>query len=279
MAGSGLLATLLWDSPLLTPLKWITVLVHEMWHGGASMLAGAHLDRIVLHASESGETFVTGLTSATGFAIAVSSGYLGSTATGALLLNRGLSGRFERLTLFIFASVLFYMSFLFTEPGSLAYFTGMGWAALLILMAPLRTTARYTLIIIGTLFVWYCLYDMFDFARDIRKTDAGILAAYLEKTGRVSGGSETWICFIWLTSMLVLLFFILKPVLRKAPSPPAPVPVFEPNPQFPGAITPEVQEWFLMNGFDPEGRPLDPAGMELRETGPAGNEGNTIHSP
>ena len=111
---TGLLATLLWNYSFLYPLKLLIVLVHEMWHGMAALVAGANLDEIVINLHESGETRVSGLYSQSGFILSVSAGYIGSTLTGALLVNRGLMGSLERVTLLTLAFILSYMSILFT---------------------------------------------------------------------------------------------------------------------------------------------------------------------
>lgn len=274
VVGTGLLATLFWQHEWLLPVKLLSVLIHESWHGITALLSGALLDRIQIDFSESGETLVSGLRFAPGFVLSVSAGYPGSALTGAILLARGLVGRWERVTLGAFSASLLYMSYLFTEPGSLAFYTGFGWAVGLGLLGLLgRVSARLALLVFGTILVWYAFFDLFDFARDVRRTDAGILAAYAlandwpftRDLSPVALANS--ISILWSLTMIVLTALILRPVFMEliAPAPAPPPPPADPlPPPFPGEVTPEVQEWLLRHGFGLDGRPLPP---ELLEPG------------
>ena len=252
------------------------VLVHEMWHGLTTLLFGAGLEEIIITWGESGETVVNNLEGSVAFLMAVSAGYLGSTLTGAILLNRGLSGKYERLTLLVFAGLVLYISLLFTRVGELAFGVGMAWSLVLFIPAlASRFLSRIVLIVLGTLFVWYCLFDMFDFTRDIRQTDAGILAIYAAGQGWVENKApgdlsalSYSVSIIWCLTMLLILYMNLKPVFRR-PAPPATAaeaePELEPGPQeFPGEVTPEIQDWFLSQGLGPDGQPLPPELLELQ---------------
>lgn len=265
--GIGLLATILWDSPLLLPLKLLIVLVHEIWHGLAAVLSGAFLTNITVNFAEWGETSVSGLYSSSGFIFTVSAGYIGTALVGGILLNRGLMGRLERIGLGAFAGLLFYMSYLFTVVDTTAFYTGMGWS--LFLMLPIvfgRRVSRYMLIVLGTAFIWYSVYDIFDFTRDVTSTDAGILARYIFSKDWLTQSDpvalSVYISIIWTACMLLLVGLTLWPALSHYTTPvvtsETPAPVEPTTPEFPAEITPEVQEWFLANGFGLDGRPLPP---------------------
>lgn len=113
------------------------------------------------------------------------------------------------------------MSFLFAQSGSLAFQTGMGWALVSGLAIVLgRKASRIVLIVLGTLIVWYCAYDLFDFSRDIGGSDAGILSTHLRKHGWVGPGdmvAHTVVAF-WILSMIALvLACVALPILRIRP--------------------------------------------------------------
>lgn len=269
VVGTGLFVTLFWDAGILLPVKLLVVLVHECWHGIVAMFSGAVLDQIHVNFQESGETVVSQLYSTPGFVLSVSAGYAGTALTGALLLSRGLAGRLERTALFVFAGTLGYMSYLFTEIGSLAFFTGLGWAAGLAALGSFgRQGARFALLIFGTLFLFYCFYDLYDFPRDLHATDAGILAQYIRAKDWTYFGDwnatdlAVAISIVWSLLMFVILGLVLAPVFQEmiapTPLPPAPAPAEPPAGTFPGEMTPDVQEWLLFNGFGLDGRPLPP---------------------
>lgn len=271
--GTGVGITLFWE--WILPVKLLVVLVHEIWHGAAALLSGAVLDQIDVDLAESGETLVSGLYSTSGFVFSVSAGYLGTALVGALLLARGLVGEWERVAVFAFGGLLLYMSYLFANIGSVAFYAGIGWGVGWILLGLLgRLSARLTLLVFGTIFLWYCFYDLFDFTREVARTDAGILARYIQ--AQQWPGFDDWsagslasaISLVWCALIFGILSAVLGPILAQmAAATPAPPPaedapldgVGDPAmPEFPGEVTPDVQEWLLMNGFGLDGRPLPP---------------------
>jgi hypothetical protein len=280
--GTGIAISLFWE--WILPVKLLVVLVHEMWHGVAALLSGAVLDQIDVNLAESGETLVSGLYSMPGFLFSVSAGYVGTALVGALLLARGLAGQWERVCLLIFAGLLMYMSYLFSSAGSVAFYAGLGWSVGLVLLGLLgRLSARLTLLVFGTIFLWYCFYDLFDFTRDIHRTDAGILARYIQARrwplpGQWGDGElAAAISVIWCLAMFAILAAVLGPVLREMlgatpTAAPDTAPAEVGLPAFPGEVTPDVQEWLLMNGFGLDGRPLPPE--LLAEAPPSAGTGN-----
>ncbi|MEQ9364361.1 MAG: M50 family metallopeptidase [Leptospirales bacterium] len=271
--GTGIAITLFWE--WILPVKLLVVLVHEIWHGAAALLSGAVLDQIDVNLAESGETLVSGLHSTSGFVFSVSAGYAGTAFVGALLLARGLVGEWERTAVFVFAGLLVYMSYLFANIGSIAFYAGIGWGVGWILLGLLgRLSARLTLLVFGTIFLWYCFYDLFDFTRDIARTDAGILARYIQ--ARNWPGLGDWstaslasaVSLVWCALISGILAAVLGPVLREmaaaTPTPKATADTMNAAglPDFPGEVTPDVQEWLLMNGFGLDGRPLPPELLE-----------------
>ncbi len=216
IAATGLTITVLWSSAYLLPFKLLVVLVHEMWHGISALLSGAFLAQIHIDFQESGETIVNRLESDSGFILTVSAGYLGSTITGAFLLHHGLRQRLGRVYLGLFALSLAYMSYVFTIFGSTAFLVGLGWAAALGIISLFMpaVVSSGALLLLGTLFLWYCFYDLLDFARDISATDAGILAVYLVEKNWAPSGIDVasltgWIAALWslMALIIVLLFF------------------------------------------------------------------------
>lgn len=220
MVAIGLALTLFWDSSLLRPVKLLVVLVHEMWHGFLSLAAGVRLDSIEVHWNESGKTLVTGDFSNLGFVLAVSAGYIGCALTGALLLRQSLVGRLEQVTLIVFSVLLIYFSWLFTSPLETAFYTGTGYGlAFLVISALGQRPARGALTAIGVFFLFYSLFDLFDFTRDVDSTDAAILASYLG-SGALEHGSvgitAVGISLAWTTAILFGAYLVLAPAVRES---------------------------------------------------------------
>lgn len=184
IAASFLALALGWDSLPVKPGRLLAVLIHEMWHGLTAMMGGVQLETVRIHADESGETLVTGHLRMLAFLFSVSAGYVGTAWTGAALLRSGMKSAWERTTLGIFILLLFYMTYLFTEPGSTAYLTGLLTSlGLLILLVLGRDAAGKGLVVLGSFLVFYSLFDLFDFRKNASTTDAAILARYLGARG------------------------------------------------------------------------------------------------
>ena len=73
---------LLWDTPLVYPLKVFVVLLHEVSHALAGVATGGTVERILLDPYQGGATLIRG---GNAFA-ALSAGYLGSLAWGAMMV-------------------------------------------------------------------------------------------------------------------------------------------------------------------------------------------------
>ncbi len=86
---------LLWNTPVVTPLKIFVVLLHEISHGIAAVLTGGEIVRIEINADQGGVCYTRG---GSRF-VTLSAGYLGSMLWGGIItvlasrwkLDRGLS--------------------------------------------------------------------------------------------------------------------------------------------------------------------------------------------
>jgi len=226
---TGIVATLVWDFPFFLPIKLLVVLVHEIWHAIAALLFNAQIEKIGLNLLESGETVVSGIKSPFVYTVVVSAGYIGSAFTGALFLIRGVRGGLERFSLFIFAFILLYMTHLFTIPKSPASYTGYGWSFLLVIASFAgERTARIALKLLGSLFVWYCMFDLFDFTDSILNSDAGALARFLAFRSVPIAVAARLIAAAWIAIMIAIFVFMLRALLRADDAIPSP-PVAEGN--------------------------------------------------
>lgn len=205
-----------WDSLLIKPGRLLAVLVHEFCHGLAAMAGGVQLDLVQIHSNEAGETLVTGRLGFLSFLIAVSAGYLGTAVAGSTLLWSGLRHSYERTTLAVFILLLFYMSFVFTEPGSTAYLTGLLSSLFLVVLLFLGIEpAGKGLVVIGSFLIFYSLFDLFDFHSIQPNNDAKILIQYLQNQGYQNASNLVGtITFIWSAFIIAIVAFSLKSVFK-----------------------------------------------------------------
>lgn len=183
ISGMGLLGMLaffvvlwlLWDTPVVAPLKLFVVFLHEISHGIMAVATGGRIDRIVVDANQGGACFCGG---GSAF-LTLSAGYLGSLAWGLVFL--GLA-RFEAQARWTMAVVgvatgavtLLYMRNLF------GFTFGLGFAAGLVLAAR-QLPARWNALILSGLGLTSALYAILDIKSDVidrpgLESDAHMLA-------------------------------------------------------------------------------------------------------
>ncbi len=106
---------LLWDTPLVYPIKIFVVMLHELGHALAALLTGGQVVGIQIFPEEGGVTFTRG-----GWPFVIlSAGYLGSLLAGSILLylssrRRGGRGLMMVLAVLIAASTLLFMRNVFS---------------------------------------------------------------------------------------------------------------------------------------------------------------------
>ena len=242
-------------------LKNLVVLFHELCHALAAILTGGKVQYILVHGNEAGETAIVQNNYSLSFFFVISAGYIGSSFIGAILLNRGLSGKFEKESLFITGIFLFFMVYHFSFIGNLAYTIGIGWGVAFIFISLLsRFLASLCLIFIGTSVSLYSIYDLVDFARSIHQTDAGILAFYLTKVFSIDNVNLQSLGYIiaalWSFISIGIIYSIVKLTFQTSKE------NIDKNLQIlqkqimENKIKPDVVGWFLSRGIDLDGKPL-----------------------
>lgn len=124
------LATILWDTWLVWPLKILTVFFHEISHNLAALLTGGTMGRIMLESNEGG------LASASGGSrfLVLNAGYLGSMLWGSGLMLAAANTRRDSqittlLAAFLGAMTVFYVRSPFGFGFGLASALGLLWCA------------------------------------------------------------------------------------------------------------------------------------------------------
>ncbi len=201
---------LLWDTPVVYPVKIFVVCLHELGHALAALLTGGQVVSIQLYPEEGGLTLTRG-----GWPfVIVSAGYLGSVLFGGVLLY--LSGRrawARRLMLaltmlLIISTLLFFRNFFAVLYGLLA--------AGAMFFSAYRFSVNVNFYIIRFIAIASCLYALLDIRSDLfttaplsmRTVDDAVALSRL--TGIPAG---LW-AVLWLAISLVMLVFFLRLSIR-----------------------------------------------------------------
>jgi len=210
----GLLVTLgglwlLWDSPLIFPLKLFVVFLHEVSHALAAVATGGRVEAILLSprlggacACPGGEPFLT-----------LSAGYLGSVLWGVLLLE---SARLRtvppgRLVQGVGVATLILSVWLVRGSFGLLFGITFGLALLLAPRGFSPQTNRGILQLLGLVSVLYALFDMKSdiFDRPHLPSDAYQLAGLTGIPLGVWGG-------LWMILAVGVALLSLRRALRDA---------------------------------------------------------------
>jgi hypothetical protein len=186
-----LLATavyVLWDTPVLFPLKVFTVFLHEISHGLAAIATGGSIERIELLADQGGVCWTRG---GSRFLV-TSAGYLGSSLFGALFVVIGGRARpgFQRAAVGLAGLVVLAATFLWIRTAFGFVFGLLAGAALLGTAAWLSANVSvFVLRLLGVTSGLYAIWDIGSdlIVRSVPASDAEALAAMTGIPGVVWG--------------------------------------------------------------------------------------------
>lgn len=199
---------LLWNTPIVYPLKIFVVLLHEISHGAVAIVTGGSIERIVVTADQGGLCECPG---GSPFLV-LSAGYLGSLAWGSLILMaarmRGSSPRIFAggIGLVVVAVTLLYVRNLFGLLFGLVF-------GIALLGVALRLGLDWNRLILSGLGLTSCLYAILDIKSDVLDrpevmSDARMLAELTSIPTPVWG-------VLWIAVALAASAWLLRWALRR----------------------------------------------------------------
>jgi hypothetical protein len=198
----SLLSIILWNSPLIYPIKLFVVLSHEICHGLATIITGGSIQAIQINDYLGGETLIEG---GNNFIIA-NAGYLGSLLIGCLLF---ISSYKNTLAIWV-CTTLSVILLLFTANY---VYGGLGIALSMMYMIVLYLSPRYfkpivnsyLLKILGLVSMLYVLIDIKEdtLTSTFIQSDAQLI-------GELTGISSILWGVIWLVLSLLILAYTVR---------------------------------------------------------------------
>jgi hypothetical protein len=199
----------LWDTPVVYPIKIFVVWLHELGHALAALLTGGQVIGIQIFPEEGGVTTTRG-----GWSFVIlSAGYLGSLFFGALLLYLSSRRRWGRGLMIVLAVLLIVSTLLFfRNVFAVAY--GLVGAAVLFFCA-YRLPLEANFVIVRFIAVASCLYAVLDIRSDLfTAAPVGQAVNDAVALARLTGLPAIVWAVLWMIVSLVVLAFFLRSSLR-----------------------------------------------------------------
>ncbi len=200
---------LLWNTPIVYPIKIFVVLLHEISHGAIAVLTGGTIERIVITANEGGLCQCPG-----GSAFLVlSAGYLGSLLWGAAILwtarGRGSVPRMGAAA--IGGLVIGVTVFFVRDPFGLLFGVVFGGA---LIMAARQLPADGNAALLRALGLTSCLYAILDIKSDVLDRPGGMSDASM--LAELTGVPTVIWGLLWIVLALLVSAWLFRRALEGA---------------------------------------------------------------
>jgi len=197
---------LLWNTPLMIPLKILTVFFHELSHALAALLTGGSVESISISPRQGGLTTTRG---GSLFWI-TSAGYIGSLLFGVALFVLALKSRADKLVMAALGGLLLLVAALYMRTVFALGFTVVSGVAMIITAKYLPQQASdATLRVIGLTSMVYVPFDILSdtILRAGLRSDAYNMAQQFGGATAMWGG-------LWLLLSVAVIWITLKKGLK-----------------------------------------------------------------
>ncbi|MBL1437874.1 MAG: M50 family metallopeptidase [Rhodobacteraceae bacterium] len=193
---------LLWNTPLMIPLKILIVFFHELSHGLAALLTGGSIESISVSPQQGGLTVTRG-----GWLFFITSaGYLGSLLIGVLLYLAALNTKADKLIMGALGATMLLVAALYMRELFALGFTIAAGAAMLLSAKYLPENINdAALRVFGLVSMGYVPFDILSdtILRSNLRSDAYNLSTQTYLPTVFWGG-------LWLLISLVVIFYTFK---------------------------------------------------------------------
>lgn len=193
---------LLWNTPVMIPLKILIVFFHEVSHGAAAVLTGGEIESISVSPRQGGVTVTRG----GNLFVITTAGYLGSLVMGVVLFLMALKSGADRVVMAILGGVVLLVAALYVRQVFAIGFCVLTGAGMLAMARYLPMAVNDTALrVIGLTSMIYVPFDIVSdtIIRSNLRSDAYNLAAQVGGAAWLWGG-------LWLMISLYVIWQTLK---------------------------------------------------------------------
>ena len=198
-----LLIWLLWETPIIYPIKIFVVFLHEISHGLMASATGGRIDQIILIPNQGGSCYCPG---GNAF-LTLSAGYLGSMAWGVLLVAASRYRRIDprHLTILLSTIVIVLTAAYLKNLFSIVFGILFGLSLLFVAMEFSRYQNQKLQLILG---LTSCLYAILDIKSDI--LDRPTLRSDATMLHDLTGIPPVFWGFLWVTIAIFTCIHLIR---------------------------------------------------------------------
>jgi hypothetical protein len=207
LLGMLILIFVLWEYPVLYPLKLLVVFFHESSHALAALFTGGSVDELVIDPQQGGHVLSRG---GNRF-VTLTAGYLGSLLWGMLIYLGAVKTPFHKAIMFLLGLSVIGITLLFARNVFGLAFGGMAGALMLLAARYLAAAPNeFLLRLIGLTSMLYAPLDIYSdtIARSHLRSDARMLAEEFGGATILWGG-------LWSGVSIAGIFYCLRWSLRQ----------------------------------------------------------------
>ena len=193
---------LLWNTPVMIPLKILTVFFHELAHGLAALLTGGSIESISISPQQGGLTTTRGGS----LFLITTAGYLGSLLFGVAIFLLALKGRADKAVMAALGGMLILVAVFYMRTVFSLGFTILSGVAMILTAKYLSTTVNDTALrVIGLTSMIYVPFDILSdtILRSSQRSDAYNMAQQFGGATVIWGG-------LWLIISLAVIWVTFK---------------------------------------------------------------------
>ena len=202
LIAATLLLVLLWQSPIIAPLKLLVVFLHELSHALATWLTGGRVVEFVVSGNQSGHVISAG---GSRFII-LSAGYLGSLLFGLLFYRLSRNPRLTDICLAVLALTMLVVGIGYAGSGYTLLFAVVVAALLLLLLKYANAISKQALLMLFALATM--IYVPMDIFLDTL-LHSGVLSDARMLANDIGGATILW-GSLWFISSLYLIYETLR---------------------------------------------------------------------